>query len=87
MMNYSSNLSRINLSSVALCLGIGISGFVSVLSVAQSDPQGCNVSPDNSGCILNRPVDIERRQQQSESQDFVFVERNQIQSNLIFEDQ
>lgn len=87
MMNYSSNLSRINLSSVALCLGIGISGFVSVLSVAQADPQGCNVSPDNSGCILNRPIDIERRQQQNQSQDFLFVERDEIQSHLIFEGQ
>ncbi len=86
-MNYFSNLSRISLSTVTLFLGIGMSGFVSVLSVSQSDPQGCNVSPDNSGCILNRPVDIERRQKQSQSQDILLFESAEIQSNLIFEDE
>ena len=86
-MNYFSNLSRISLSTVTLFLGIGMSGFVSVLSVSQADPEGCNVSPDNSGCILNRPVDIERRQKQSQSQDILLFESTEIQSNVMFEDE
>ena len=86
-MNYFSNLSRISLSTVTLFLGIGMSGFVSVLSVSQADPEGCNVSPDNSGCILNRPVDIERQQQYNQSQDILFFESYETKSSFVFEDQ
>ncbi len=86
-MNYSSSSSRIHYSTVAMLLGIFISGFVSIICFQQSDPHGCQVSPDNSGCVLNRPVDIKRQQEKADrqSQDLLFVEHHGIQSELNFE--
>jgi|GEM_PF-5285420 hypothetical protein len=75
-MHYSSSSSHIHLSTVVILLGVCISGFVSILYFNQSDPQGCQVSPDNSGCVLNRPVDIQRQQEiaDRQSQDLLFRE-------------
>lgn len=71
-MSRSSSSFQIHCISITIFLGI----CVSALSFNQSDPKGCIVSPDNSGCILNRPVDIEKESEKAynQSQDLVFLE-------------
>lgn len=63
---------HIHCISITIFLGI----CVSALSFNQSNPKGCQVSPDNSGYIMNRPVDIETQQGKADrqSQDLVFSE-------------
>ena len=43
-------------AGTALLLGM-VAGLLSGLA---PDPNGCNLSPDNAGCVLNRPIDIQR---------------------------
>lgn len=35
----------------------------SILATSPDDPKGCNLSSNNQGCKLNRPIDFEREAQ------------------------
>ena len=36
----------------------------SILATSPDDPKGCNLSPNNQGCQLNRPRDFKREANQ-----------------------
>ena len=41
--------------------------FASIMASSIEDPNGCTVSPDNQGCKLNRPIDLEREAKKNNS--------------------
>jgi hypothetical protein len=40
---------------------LGLFTVVSVLAALEKDPHGCNHSPNNAGCEMNRPIDQQKR--------------------------
>ena len=36
-------------------------GYATIMAASIDDRNGCSISPDNKGCTLNRPVDLERQ--------------------------
>ncbi len=54
-------------------LGMG-AGFLSSLT---PDINGCNLSPDNAGCVLNRPIDIQRSAERASEETLNFRENEE----------
>ncbi len=50
-----------NLFMAGCLIFLSLTGSVSILAALKSDPNGCNVSPDNAQCVLNRPIDLEKQ--------------------------
>ena len=50
-----------NLFMVGFIIFFSFTSLVSILAALKPDPNGCSVSPDNAGCVLNRPVDLDKR--------------------------
>ena len=50
-----------NLFMVGFIIFLSFTSLVSILAALKSDANGCSVSPDNAGCVLNRPVDLDKR--------------------------
>jgi hypothetical protein len=50
-----------SLVAVASLSFIGLVTFASVLAALKEDTKGCAFSPDNSGCLLNRPIDQKKQ--------------------------
>lgn len=71
-MNRPSSSFQIHCISITIFLGM----CVSALSFNQFNSRHSQVSPDNSGYIMNRPVDIERHLEKADrqSEDLVFSE-------------
>lgn len=42
---------------------VGAVSMVSVFAALKADANGCHFSPDNAGCVMTRPIDIERNQE------------------------
>ncbi|MBD2003694.1 MULTISPECIES: hypothetical protein [Cyanophyceae] len=60
-------------AGTALLLGMG-AGFLSSLT---PDINGCNLSPDNAGCVLNRPIDIQRSAETASEETLSFGENEE----------
>lgn len=57
---------------VILLLVFGSVGSVSILANKQNDPHNCQLSPNNRGCSLNRPIDITKTANKNTSFQFVY---------------
>lgn len=55
------------LFAVAALSFIGLVTFASVLAALKDDAKGCTFSPDNAGCVLNRPFDRNKLQNTDEN--------------------
>ncbi len=59
-------------ATLLLLLGAGsLASVVSAVSAADIDPQGCTISPDNLGCPLHRPQELEQRDESADRGDAV----------------
>ncbi|MBP0029451.1 hypothetical protein [Roseofilum sp. Guam] len=52
---------KISISAASLTLGLIMVSTTVELVKVDFDPNGCSISPDNAGCVLNRPIDQQRR--------------------------
>jgi len=52
---------KISISAATLTLGLIMVSTTVELVKSSADPKGCSISPDNAGCLLNRPIDQQRR--------------------------
>lgn len=55
------------LLAVASLSFLGLVTFASILAALKEDAKGCTFSPDNAGCVLNRPFDREKMQKTDEN--------------------
>ncbi|MCU0537158.1 MAG: hypothetical protein MUD14_25005 [Hydrococcus sp. Prado102] len=55
------------LFAVAALSFLGLVTFATILAALKDDTKGCTFSPDNSGCVLNRPFDREKMHQTEEN--------------------
>ena len=60
---------------VILLLVFGLVSAVSGISIVankQNDPHNCQISPNNQGCSLHRPIDMAKKTHQNTSFQFVY---------------
>ena len=51
---------------------VSLVGSVSILAKIQTDPHNCQLSPDNQGCSLNRPIEVRAKENKHTSFQFVY---------------
>ncbi|MDJ0689618.1 MAG: hypothetical protein QNJ41_14020 [Xenococcaceae cyanobacterium MO_188.B32] len=65
-----------DLSAIATLLlifgSVGVVSGASILANKQNDPHHCQLSPNNRGCTLNRPIDIAATKNKNTSFQFVY---------------
>jgi hypothetical protein len=52
---------KIVLFAISTIGGSFAAGTLLQLAYHPEDANGCLVSPDNRGCVMNRPIDVQRR--------------------------
>ena len=61
---------------LSFCGAVSLVSGISILAKAQNDPYNCQLSPDNQGCSLNRPIDIKTKSNQNSSFQFIYSEQD-----------
>ena len=61
---------------------VSVVSSVSILANKQNDPHNCQLSPNNQGCSLNRPVDIASTKNKNTSFQFIY-DRQEDRMRLI----
>lgn len=71
-MNSMSNVYQ-NIFTAGAFAVVGAISMVSVFAALKADANGCHLSPDNAGCVMTRPIDMERNQEIIQYQPGIWV--------------
>jgi hypothetical protein len=67
---------KVTVSVAGLFLGVFTVATGLQMVYAQNDVDGCLVSPDNRGCFMNRPIDVQRRAALNVEEEWNYQELN-----------
>jgi hypothetical protein len=74
-MNSLTNISQ-NIFTAGIFTIVGAISTVSIFAALKADANGCHLSPDNAGCEMTRPIDIERNKEIVQYQPGIWIEES-----------